>query len=178
MGGGDGMAVFRAGLVNVSALRDVALGTPHTAGLEKEFPDALRYKDFRAMFDEMGKDIDACTIGVPDHAHFPIAMLAMSLGKGVYVEKPLAHTYEEVRLLIAAEEKYGVACQMGNQGHSGANYHQFKAWCEAGITKDVTEVTAYMNSGRRWHGWKIDDYPRWISDPSCHLAEQRILRFG
>jgi hypothetical protein len=48
---------------------------------------------------------------------------------------------------------------MGNQGHSGANYHQFKAWREAGIIKDVTEVTAYMNSGRRWHGWKIEDYP-------------------
>ena len=159
MGGGDGMAVYRTGLVNVVALCDVALGTPHTAGIEKEFPDVPRYRDFRVMFDEMEKDIDACTIGVPDHAHFPIAMLAMSLGKGVYVEKPLAHTYEEIRLLIAAEEKYGVACQMGNQGHSGANYHQFKAWREAGIIKDVTEVTAYMNSGRRWHGWKIEDYP-------------------
>jgi len=159
MGGGDGNAVFRTGLVNIVALCDVALGTKHTSGIEKAFPDVPRFRDFRVMFDKMEKEIDACTIGVPDHAHFPIAMLAMSLGKGVYVEKPLAHTYDEITRLIAAEQKYGVACQMGNQGHSGANYHQFKAWKEAGIIKDVTKVTAYMNSGRRWHGWKIDDYP-------------------
>jgi len=48
---------------------------------------------------------------------------------------------------------------MGNQGHSGNNYFQFKAWVEAGIIKDVTDVTAYMNKPRRWHGWKIDGYP-------------------
>ena len=61
--------------------------------------------------------------------------------------------------MMAAEKKYKVACQMGNQGHSGANYFQFKAWKEAGIIKDVTKVTAYMNSGRRWHGWTVDGYP-------------------
>ena len=92
----------------------------------------VRAGDASAKLSEMEKDIDACTIGVPDHAHFPIAILAMSLGKGVYVEKPLAHTYDEISRLIAAEEKYGVVCQMGNQGHSGENYHQFKAWREAG----------------------------------------------
>lgn len=165
MGGADGMAVVRTGLVNVVALCDVALGTKHTEGVEKEFPDVPRYRDFRVMFDEMADRIDACTIGVPDHTHFPIAILAMSLGKGVYVEKPLAHTYDEISRLIAAEEKYGVACQMGNQGHSGANYHQFKAWKEAGIIEGVTNVTAFMNSGRRWHGWKIDDYPSGETPP-------------
>jgi hypothetical protein len=85
-------------------------------------------------------------------------MLAMSLGKHIYVEKPLAHTFQEVELMIAAEEKYGVAAQMGNQGHSGANYFQFKAWTEAGIIKDVTHVDAYMNNGRRWHPWKFTEY--------------------
>lgn len=159
MGAGDGMAVHRTGLVNVVALCDVAIGTDQTKGIEEKFPGVPRYKDFRVMFDEMHKDIDACTIGVPDHAHFPIAMLAMSLGKGVYVEKPLAHTYEEIKLLIAAEKKYGVACQMGNQGHSGANYHQFKAWREAGVIAGVTQITAYMNGARRWHGWDFDAYP-------------------
>ncbi|MGK0219400.1 MAG: putative dehydrogenase [Planctomycetota bacterium] len=159
MGGADGMGAFRTGQVNIVALCDVAIGTKHTQHLEKEFPDVPRFKDFRVMFDKMEKDIDACTIGVPDHAHFPISMLAMSLGKGVYVEKPLAHTYDEITRMMAAERKYKVACQMGNQGHSGENYHQFKAWKEAGIIKDVTKVTAFMNSGRRWYGWKFDEYP-------------------
>lgn len=54
---------------------------------------------------------------------------------------------------MRAEKKYGVVTQMGNQGHSEANYFQFKAWKEAGLIKDVTAITAHMNSPRRWHGW-------------------------
>lgn len=42
---------------------------------------------------------------------------------------------------------------MGNQGHSEANYFQFKAWKETGIIKDVTAITAHMNNVRRWHEW-------------------------
>ncbi len=159
MGAGDAKSVARTGLVNPVALCDVALGSKHTAGTEKEFSGIPKFKDFRKMFDQMGKEIDAVTVGVPDHSHFPIAMRAMSEGIHCYVEKPLAHTFQEVELMMAAEKKYKVSCQMGNQGHSGPNYHQFKAWKEAGVIKDVTKITAYMNSGRRWHGWKIDGYP-------------------
>jgi hypothetical protein len=58
-----------------------------------------------------------------------------------------------VELMMKGEKKYGVVTQMGNQGHSDANYFQFKAWHEAGIIKDVTAVTAHMNNSRRWHEW-------------------------
>ena len=62
------------------------------------------------------------------------------------------------RVVEAAEKKFKVACQMGNQGHSEANYFQFKAWTEAGIIKNVTQITAFMNNPRRWHGMKVDGY--------------------
>ena len=160
MGGGDAKTVYNTGLVNPVALCDVAMGSKHTAALEQKFPDIPRFTDFRQMFDKMEKDIDAVTIGVPDHSHFPIAMTAMSLGKGVYVEKPLAHTFQECALMMAAEKKYKVAAQMGNQGHSGGNYYQFKEWVDKGVIKDVTKITAMMNKRRRWHGWTLDAYPQ------------------
>lgn len=115
--------------------------------------DAVVYDDFRKMFEEIGDDIDVCTIGVPDHAHFPIAMLAMSMGIHVYVEKPLAHTFEECELLIQAEKKFGVKCQMGNQGHSSRQRLQFQSWVDEGVIKNVRRVDACMNKGRRWHPW-------------------------
>ncbi len=152
-------------LVNVVALCDVQFGTPHTAKVEKLFPNVPRFSDFRKMFDKMGKEIDACTVAVPDHSHFPIAMLAMSMGKHVYVEKPLAHTFNECKLMMDAAKRHKVVTQMGNQGHSGANYFQFKAWKEAGIIKDVTRVDAYMNSPRRWHGMKVTGYPSGATMP-------------
>ena len=93
------------GLANVVAMCDVNMGSEWTSKLEALFPNAKKFKDFRKMFDKMAGEIDAVTIGVPDHSHFPIAMLAMSLGKHVYVEKPLAHTFQEVELMMAAEKK-------------------------------------------------------------------------
>ena len=141
------------GLVNIVALCDVDMGAPHTLEIMQMFPNAPRFQDFRVMFDKMANQIDAVSVGLPDHSHFPATMMAMSLGKHVYVEKPMARTFNEIELLMKAEKKYKVAVQMGNQGHSGANYFQFREWVKAGIIKDVTAITAHMNSGRRWHGW-------------------------
>lgn len=151
--GGDIMrALNGTGLVNVVALCDTEMGAKHTERAIAEFPNAARFKDFRKMFDKMHKEFDAVCVGTPDHSHFPVTMLAMAQGKHVFLEKPMAHTYHQVELMMAAEKKYKVACQMGNQGHSGANYFQFKAWTEAGIIKNVTKITTFMNSPRRWHG--------------------------
>lgn len=157
--GGDIVKALHAtGLANVVALCDTEIGGPRTATTLNDHPGVPHFQDFRRMFDTMGHQIDAVSVGTPDHSHFPIAMLAMALGKHVYVEKPLAHTFHQIELLMKAEEKHKVACQMGNQGHSEANYFQFKAWTEAGVIKNVKKITAFMNSARRWHGMAVDGY--------------------
>ena len=156
-GGSVSGALGTSSMTNVVAVCDV--DTAQAGRTRKRFPKAEMFQDFRKMFDKLGKTIDAVSIAIPDHSHFPVAMLSMSLGKHIYVEKPLAHRFQEVELMMAARKKYKVATQMGNQGHSGNNYFQFKAWTEAGIIKDVTKVTAFMNNRRRWHGWTINGYP-------------------
>ncbi|MDR0506120.1 MAG: Gfo/Idh/MocA family oxidoreductase [Dysgonamonadaceae bacterium] len=149
----------KTGLANIVALCDVDLGAPQTRKILDMFPNARRFKDFREMFDKMGNEIEAVAAAIPDHAHFPVAMLSIAQGKHIYVEKPMARTFYEAELMIAAAKKHkNVVTQVGNQGHSEANYFQFKAWKEAGIIKDVTEVTAHMNSERRWHPWDVNIY--------------------
>ncbi|QDT69957.1 putative oxidoreductase YvaA [Planctomycetes bacterium MalM25] len=143
----------RAGIANFVAFCDVDPENQHLLATREKFPDARVFQDWRVMLDEMDRDIDAVVVLVPDHSHFPITMAAMAAGKHVYTEKPLARTFQEIELLMAAEQKYGVATQMGNQGHSGENHFQFKAWKEAGVIRDVTHVDAYMNKWRRWHPW-------------------------
>jgi predicted dehydrogenase len=152
-GGEMAEEMYKTGLCEVVALCDVDMGAPQTQKLMSMFPKVPRFKDFRQMFDKMADKIDAVTVGVPDHAHFPITIEAMANGKHVYVEKPMARTFQECELMMKAEKKYGVVTQMGNQGHSEANYFQFEAWKNAGLIKDVTAITAHMNSARRWHGW-------------------------
>jgi predicted dehydrogenase len=157
-GGSDVQSLFSTGLANIVALCDTDMNAQPTQKVLNAFPNAPRFQDFRKMFDKMAKDIDAVCVGTPDHSHFPIAMLAMSLGKHVYVEKPLAHSYRQIDLMMKAEQKYKVAAQMGNQGHSDKNYFQFKALVESGILKNVTKITAFMNDWRRWHGMNVSDY--------------------
>ena len=154
--------LYKTGLAEIVALCDVDMGAPHTLAILKQFPDVPRFQDFRQMFDKMGNQIEAVSIAVPDFSHFPITMMALGLGKHVYVEKPMARTFREVELMMKAAQKHPkLATQMGNQGHSEGNYFQFKAWQDAGIIKDVTAITAHMNSARRWHGWdtKITSFP-------------------
>lgn len=173
----------KTGLANVVALCDVDLGAEHTKKALDKHPKAKRFKDFREMFDKMGNEIEAVVIATPDFAHFPAVMMSIAEGKHVYVEKPMARTFHEVELMIKAAKKHpNVITQMGNQGHSEANYFQFKAWKEAGIIKDVTAITAHMNNSRRWHGWdpnikkfpaaeKIPetlDWDTWLSAQSYH----------
>ncbi|MEI7809105.1 MAG: Gfo/Idh/MocA family oxidoreductase, partial [Verrucomicrobiota bacterium] len=105
--GAEDIAMFhKTGMVNFVALCDTDMGATHTQKTLKLIPDAPRFQDFRKMFDKMGKDIDAVCIGTPDFSHFPIAMLAMSLGKHVYCEKTMGHSFQQLGLMMAAEKKY------------------------------------------------------------------------
>lgn len=106
----------------------------------KECPNAKKYKDFRVMFDEMAKDIDAVIVATPDHTHFAAAMAAMELGKHVFVEKPLTHNIWQSRTLKKAAKYYKVVSQMGNQGHTTHGIRQIKEWYDAGVLGQVKEV--------------------------------------
>lgn len=156
----------RTGQVDIVCVCDVDLEGKHCKELLPQVPEARRYTDFRKMFDKEAGNIDAVIVGTPDHSHFPVCMQAMALGKAVYVEKPMAHTFQEVELMMKAAEKHKVVTQMGNQGHSESNHWQFKAWTEAGVIKDVTRIDAYMVSSRRWHGWDPKAMPEGETPPA------------
>jgi predicted dehydrogenase len=72
--------------------------------------------DFRRALDD--KSIDALVIAAPDHWHAPAAILAMSAGKHVYLEKPCGHNAREGELLVDAQRKHGRVVQMGTQQRS------------------------------------------------------------
>lgn len=147
----------KTGMINVVALCDIDMGAKHTQKIMGKYPKAKQFQDFRVMFDKMSNEIEAVLIATPDHSHFHICMMALQYGKHIYVEKPMARTFYEAELLMQAARKYpNVVTQVGNQGHSEANYFQFKAWMDAGIIKDVTAVSAHMNNPRRWHTWDVN----------------------
>ena len=101
---------------NIVALCDV--DWKYAKGTFEEHPNAKKYWDYRKMYDEMGKSIDAVIIATADHTHAMITADAMTLGKHVYCQKPLTHSVYESRLLTKLAASTNVATQMGNQGSS------------------------------------------------------------
>ena len=147
----------KTGICEIAALcdTDIKFGK-QCNNAKKKFPNVPQFTDFRKMLDAMEGKIDAVAVMNPDFSHFPALMAAMKRGLPVFSEKPLAHTFEECELLMAAAKKYKVATQMGNQGHSGDNYFQFRDYVKQGIIdiSKLTRLVAHMNNPRRWHKWK------------------------
>ncbi|MDA1278038.1 MAG: Gfo/Idh/MocA family oxidoreductase [Verrucomicrobia bacterium] len=125
---------------NIVALCDV--DDNYAAKEFAKYPGAKRFTDYRVMFDKMGKEIDGVIIGTPDHTHALLAMEAMRRGKHVFCEKPLAHSVQEVRELMAAAHQYKVVTQLGNQGHSSGSIRRVCEWVWAGAVGGVHTVHA------------------------------------
>jgi len=142
--GGRGFGVLKAmQSENIVALADV--DWKYSSNAFNYFPNAKKYYDYRKMFDELGKSIDAVMVATPDHTHAIITAEAISMGKHVYVEKPLTHSVYESRLLTNLAKKHQVATQMGNQGASGAGVRQIVDWIWDGQIGEITKVEAFTD---------------------------------
>ena len=103
-----------------------------------------KYRNFRIML-EKERHIDAITVTTPDHTHAVISMMAIKMGKHVFVQKPLTHTIKEARILTKAAKKAKVVTQMGNQGHAGEGARLINEWIWDGAIGDVREVHTWTN---------------------------------
>lgn len=128
---------------NIVALCDV--DWKYAAKTFKDFPNAKQFKDWRVMFDKMGKSIDAIMVATPDHTHAGVTAHAITMGKHTYVQKPLTHSVYESRLLTNLAKKYKVATQMGNQGNSMDWCREITEWIHAGVIGDVYEVHCWTD---------------------------------
>lgn len=144
--GGRGFGVLKAlESQNIIGLCDVDWGYTAKNGVFKYFPKAAKYYDYRKMYDELGKSIDAVMVATADHVHAIIAAEAITMGKHVYCEKPLTHSVYESRLLTKLAEKYKVATQMGNQGSSGEGVRQICDWIWNGEIGEVKKVDSFTD---------------------------------
>ena len=150
----------RAGMT-VAALCDVDQGR-----LDKEsakFPGIPTYTDWRELY-KHEKDFDAVAICTPDHTHAIISLYAMRLKKHVFIQKPLAHTFEECSLLDKEQKRTGVVAQMGNQHHPrGISYIKM---IEAGVIGDIDKVWCWTDRPGNWWKQGMKAYPKGSKRPA------------
>lgn len=142
--GGMGFANLKAmSSDNIVALCDV--DWKYSQRVFDAYPKAAKYKDFRKMYDEMHKSIDAVVVATADHTHALAAAIGMTLGKHAFVQKPLTHSAYESRLLTRLAEKHKLATSMGNQGSSGEGVRLTCEWIWNGEIGEVTKVEAFTD---------------------------------
>lgn len=147
---------------NVVALCDV--DWKYAKGCFDAYPKAKKFWDFRRMYDEMGDDIDAVVIATADHTHAITAAQAITMGKHVYLQKPLTHSVYESRLLTKLAEKYNVATQMGNQGASGEGVAKVCEWLWNGEIGEVTKVESFTDRPIWPQGLNTPEQGQWVPD--------------
>lgn len=141
-GAGDMNSMLKGG-ARIVAMCDV---DPARAGkLFKEHPDVPKFTDYRKMLDKFEHQIDGVVVSTPDHTHAYAALDAMRRGKHVYVQKPLARTFQECQRLMEAARKYRLVTQMGNQGHAGAGLLLWEKMMKEGAFGEIREVHTWSN---------------------------------
>src|SRR5947209_20170713 len=151
-GDSDSSSAFGLG-GNIVALCDIDSNTlegknkslQDRAAKENRTYDAKLYRDWRKMFSEMGKSIDAVTVSTPDHVHGLAAITAMKLGKHVYCQKPLTQTVFEAREMRRLAKEKKLATQMGNQGSAGDGLRRAVEVIQAGVIGAPRELHVWSN---------------------------------
>ncbi len=97
--------------------------------------DCAVYHDFRDLLAR--DDIDAVSLGLPDHWHAVPAVMAARTGKDIFGEKPLSHNLKEGRAMCDAVKRYGRVWQTGSWQRSQSHFRQA---CELVINGRVGKV--------------------------------------
>ncbi len=103
------------------------------------------FKDYRVLFDKMGKEIDAVTISTPDHHHGWAAVTALRAGKHVFCQKPLVQTVKEARLVRSLANEKKLATQMGNQGSAEPGLRRAVEVIQSGVIGEPLELHVWSN---------------------------------
>jgi predicted dehydrogenase len=100
------------------------------------------------------KDFDALVVAAPDHWHTPAAILGVTHGRHVYVEKPCGHNPYEGELLVQAMKKYPKQLiQMGNQRRSMPNLINAVKEVRDGLIGNAYFAKAWYANNRKSIGY-------------------------
>ena len=134
-------AAFQAQGAECVAVCDVY--EPNLRLAKKDAPAAKEYVDYHDLLAQKG--IDFVLVGTPDHQHCPNLLAALEAGKDVYLEKPMSHSLEESKKMIAAVRKTKQIVQVGMQRRSSEMVRRAKMLVDEGVLGRVSLVKPMWN---------------------------------
>ena len=146
MAGSDINSLARSGHFELVAIAEV--DRRRAASIQKKFPKAKFYQDWRELLEKEEKNIDSVNVSTPDHMHGPIGLAAMDLGKHCYGQKPLAQNLRECRAMAEMAKGKKVMTQMGIQISSAFTERLAVQLVQDGTIGKVTRVHSFSN--KKW----------------------------
>jgi len=144
-------AVRRLGDVDVIAIA----GSSEASAKRKahDYKVDRAYGDFKSLIAD--SDIDVIHNTTPNHMHFPVVMAALTAGKHVISDKPLALTSDEARTMRDAALAAGVAHVVTFNYRGNPLVQQARQMIAGGEASSVNFV----------HGFYLQD---WMADPNVY----------
>lgn len=151
---GMGWSNMKAALQNIPEAQCIAMADVDQNILDERAGNVLEFRDqkpklfndYRKLLDM--KEIDAVIIGTPDHWHCLNFCDALSAGKHVYCEKPLANSIEEANVMLAAAKRYNKQMvQIGQWQRSGLHYQQAHNFLKSGKLGNIRLVKTWSYQG-------------------------------
>ena len=102
--------------------------------------------DLRRVIED--SKVDAIFNATPDHWHTPGAVMAITGGKHVYVEKPSSHNMHENEIIVAAQKKYNKVVQMGIQQRSSDHTIEIIKEIHSGVIGTAYKAVAFYSNQR------------------------------
>jgi myo-inositol 2-dehydrogenase/D-chiro-inositol 1-dehydrogenase len=154
-----------------------AIATPSAASAAaagQDFPQAVVYRDWRALIDD--PQLQAIAVATPNHLHAEIAIAALEAGKHVLVEKPMATTLADSDRVVRAALASRAVLSVGLECRLSPQWGRIKSLIEEGAIGRPrhVHVSLFRHPYRPGaSGWRYDK-PRvgsWILEEPVHFFD-------
>src|SRR5689334_6804397 len=139
-GGESALKSFRQ-LPDVEIVALAGLEEDRLAYLGKTYEVPHLYREYQDLLAR--DDLDAVSIGVPNHLHAPIAIAALQRGLHVLCEKPLARSAEEAETIVQAAVEANRVLQVVFNHRERGDVQTLKHYIDEGKLGRIYYAKAY-----------------------------------
>lgn len=133
-----------ARLPNVKLVALAESDAGQRAIVESRHPGTKSFSDYRELLDLA--EIDAVLICLPTHLHAQATIQALTQGKHVYLEKPLATSLAEGEQVLAAWKQSGLIGMIGYNYRFHPLYQNLKKLLSLGKIGDLVQVRSVFST--------------------------------
>lgn len=133
-------------------------------------------------------EVDVVYIATPPGSHVDYALETIKAGKPVYIEKPMARTWQECRIINQAAEKAGVPVYVAYYRRSLPYFRKVKEIVDSGILGKILHINMQQYFPARDEDYRPEKLPwrlkpedsggGYFHDMGCHALDILFYIFG